>query len=240
MSLAGHSYAEKRDNRRMALLAGKTGGTVWLISAAAVIVAATLAAVHRWSLLVREAPATSPATVAVAQPASRQLEARPPSLPQGEADGADAVAPCSPTGEGPAAFARRREAPAADPEALATLSLAHEQETRGDFKEAEQAYRSLLEASWSNAQAHAGLGRLLSRRGELQEAEEHLQRAALLQPGDARTRLDLAAVQVWLLRYSSARQQIQAVVEAEPEGAHADGARTLLQLVDALDAPAEP
>jgi Flp pilus assembly protein TadD len=132
---------------------------------------------------------------------------------------------------------RRPEVSADDPETHVRLDLARDHQARGDLKEAEQSYRSLLEENWSNAEAHAGLGRLLARLGDLQEGEAHLQRAVLLEPQDTRTRLDLAAVQIWLVRYPSARQQLQAVVDADPTGVHADGARTLLQLVDALDAP---
>ena len=182
------------------------------ICVAALIFAAAGFVAHRATVSSRQAPVTLPAKAAVIRPISVHGE-RPPALSRGPG------------------------IPASDPEAHGWLDLARDHESRGDVKQAEQSYRSLLEENWSNPETHAGLGRVLTGLGDLQEAEAHLQRAVLLDPQDARTRLDLAAVQIWLLRYSSARQQLQAVVDADPEGAQADGARTLLQLVDALDAP---
>lgn len=210
----------------------KTKGTVCV----AALILGTTGFVVGWATLSsRQTPVALPVTAAMIRPASAHGGV-PASVRHDDAD-SDAPGLCSSQGERPPARLRRPVIPAADLETQARFDLARDHESRGDSAEAERVYRSLLEKNWSDAEAHAGLGRALSRLGDLEEAEGHLQRAVLLEPRDTRTRLDLAAVQLWLLRYSSARQQLQAVVDADPGSAHADGARTLLQLVDALDAP---
>ena len=211
----------------------ETKGGIWV---AALILGTTGFVVGWKTLSSRQPPVALPVTAALMRPASAHGGVPPPSVGHDDAD-SDAPELCAAQGVGPPARLRRPAISAADPETQASLDLARDHEARGDSREAEWVYRSLLEKNWSDAEAHAGLGRALSRLGDLVEAEEHLQRAVLLEPWDTRTRLDLAAVQLWLLSYSSARQQLQAVVDADPGSAHADGARTLLQLVDALDAP---
>ncbi len=191
----------------------------------------------RATLSSRQTPVALPVTAAMMRPAAAHSGVPPPSVPHDDAADIDSPGLCSSRGESPPALLHRPAIPAADLETQRSLDRARDHESRGETKEAEQIYRSLLEANWSNAEAHAGLGRLLSRLGDLPEAEAHLQRAALLEPQDTRAQLDLAAVQIWQLHYPGARQQIQAVIDADPGGVDANAARMLLQLVNALDAP---
>lgn len=193
--------------------------------------------VHRVRVSLPEAPATPPVKVAMSRPATFQGRSGVASRSNREADDTQPPEQCPSQVGGSPISLHRSDVPPDDAKAHGNLDLALNYESQGDFAAAEQMYRSLLEESWSNAKAHAGLGRALTRRGELPEAEAHLQRAVLLEPRDTRSRLDLAAVQIWLLHYSSARRELQAVLDLDPGGANADGALTLLRLVDALDAP---
>jgi len=61
-------------------------------------------------------------------------------------------------------------------------------------EEDEQRFREAIEFDEKNAAAHAFLGRLYHREGRLQEALGELQRAAALDPNDARARSDLKAL----------------------------------------------
>ncbi len=91
----------------------------------------------------------------------------------------------------PAALSVARPAPAESPAAAAPaaapndLDLALYYHRAGDFENALQHYRALLQKNELNAQAHNNLGLLYQEKNLLQESARELQRAVLIEPRNA-------------------------------------------------------
>jgi superkiller protein 3 len=93
--------------------------------------------------------------------------------------------PSRATGSSPLPAARPEPARASSPTAGNDLDLALYYHRAGDFENALQHYRALLQKNELDAQAHNNLGLLYQEKNLLQESARELQRATLIEPRNA-------------------------------------------------------
>lgn len=89
------------------------------------------------------------------------------------------------TSSSPLPVTRPETAPATSSTAVNDLDLALYYHRAGDFENALQHYRALLQRNELNAQAHNNLGLLYQEKNLLQESARELQRALLIEPRNA-------------------------------------------------------
>jgi superkiller protein 3 len=100
--------------------------------------------------------------------------------------GRAAPAPPSPApGSAPIPVTRPAAVPASSSADVNDLDLALYYHRAGDFENALQHYRALLQKNELNAQAHNNLGLLYQEKNLLQESARELQRATLIEPRNA-------------------------------------------------------
>jgi len=96
------------------------------------------------------------------------------------------------------------------------LELAIQAQRAGDFDEALQRYRALLQKDDLNAQAHNNLGLLYQERGLLQESVHELQRAATIEPRNPGTHNNYGVTLLMLGRTDEAVAEFQSALKLEP------------------------
>ena len=101
------------------------------------------------------------------------------------------------------------------------LELALYYHRAGDFPNALQHYRALLERNELNAQAHNNLGLLYQEKNLLQESARELQRAVLIEPRNASTRNNFGVTLLMLGRLDEAAAEFQTALTLDPRNVDA-------------------
>ena len=96
------------------------------------------------------------------------------------------------------------------------LELALYYHRAGDFANALQHYRAVLEKNELNAQAHNNLGLLYQQRSLLQESARELQRAVLIEPRNPSTRNNYGVTLLMLGQIDHAAAEFQTALWLEP------------------------
>ena len=96
------------------------------------------------------------------------------------------------------------------------LELAIQAQRAGDFEGALRRYRTLLETSDLNAQAHNNLGILYQEKGLLQDSLRELQRATAIEPRNAGTHNNYGVTLLMLGRTDEAVAEFQSALKLEP------------------------
>ena len=136
----------------------------------------------------------APASPARAVPGSIP-ELRPPAAPLTRPAPATSIAPSSPVND---------------------LELALYYHRAGDFENALQHYRALLQRNELNAQAHNNLGLLYQEKNLLQESARELQRAILIEPGNAGARNNYGVTLLMQGKPDEATAQFRSVLARDP------------------------
>jgi Tfp pilus assembly protein PilF len=105
------------------------------------------------------------------------------------------------------------------------LAFARLTERRGQLKESEQMYRSILERNPRQSEAHHRMGILASQRGAFDEAEEHFRIAQSLMPLNVELLNDMGYLCFLQHRLDEAGKLLQQALEQEPN--HAAAANNL-------------
>ena len=135
----------------------------------------------------------SPASVSPARGSIPDL--RPPAAPLTRPEPATSIAPSSPVND---------------------LELALYYHRAGDFENALQHYRALLQRNELNAQAHNNLGLLYQEKNLLQESARELQRAILIEPGNAGARNNYGVTLLMQGKPDEATAQFRSVLARDP------------------------
>ena len=117
-------------------------------------------------------------------PSVTRPEAQVPPFPRPQATARATPAP-SRAASSPVPVTRPETVPAARSTAVNDLDLALYYHRAGDFENALQHYRALLQKNELDAQAHNNLGLLYQEKSLLQESARELQRATLIEPRNA-------------------------------------------------------
>lgn len=136
----------------------------------------------------------APASPARAVPGSIP-DLRPPAAPLTRPEPATSIAPSSPVND---------------------LELALYYHRAGDFENALQHYRALLQRNELNAQAHNNLGLLYQEKNLLQESARELQRAILIEPGNAGARNNYGVTLLMQGKPDEATAQFRSVLARDP------------------------
>ncbi len=97
------------------------------------------------------------------------------------------------------------------------LLMAQAQAQDGNFPAAVEGLHRALELSPSLPEAHATLGEIYLRTGELEQARRHLDQELKLRPDHLQTRFHLATVLDLLQDHETARAELQRILEADPK-----------------------
>lgn len=101
------------------------------------------------------------------------------------------------------------------------LELALYYHRAGDFANALQHYRAVLERNELNAQAHNNLGLLYQQRSLLQESARELQRAVVIEPRNPSTRNNYGVTLLMLGQIDHAAAEFQTALWLEPRNVDA-------------------
>ena len=138
---------------------------------------------------------------------------RSPSTSNAAVNSAPPAATAPPASANPSPSADSTGPGAADAEDLRLALYYHR---AGDFENALQHYRALLQRNELNAQAHNNLGLLYQEKNLLEESSRELQRAVLIEPRNAGARNNLGVTLLMQGKLDEATAQFRAVLAVEP------------------------